>query len=118
MSRIYFFSNPACGGTSTYSLTTWVVTYFFDKELVMKITNISEAKASLSHLIKIVQETDQPLIIGKAGKPVAVLSAFKEKNFPRTLGGSWEGKVKISDDFDAADKEISDRFYNSSIFPN
>ncbi|MEA3359706.1 MAG: type II toxin-antitoxin system prevent-host-death family antitoxin [Thermodesulfobacteriota bacterium] len=84
----------------------------------MKITNISEAKASLSYLIKIVRETDQPLIIGKAGKPVAVLSAFKEKYFPRKLGGSWEGKVKISDDFDAVDKEISDSFYNSSIFPD
>lgn len=78
--------------------------------------NISEAKASLSYLIKIVQETDQPLIIGKAGKPVAVLSAFKKENLPRTLGGSWEGKVKISDDFDAVDNEISDTFYNSSIF--
>jgi len=84
----------------------------------MKITNISEAKASLSYLIKIVQETDQPLIIGKAGKPVAVLSAFKKNNFPRKLGGSWEGKVKISDDFDAVDKEISDSFYNSLIFPD
>ena len=84
----------------------------------MKITNISEAKASLSYLIKIVQESDQPLIIGKAGKPVAVLSAFKKENFPRKLGGSWEGKVKICDDFDAVDKEISDSFYNSSIFPD
>ncbi|MBU0992279.1 MAG: type II toxin-antitoxin system Phd/YefM family antitoxin [Proteobacteria bacterium] len=84
----------------------------------MKITNISEAKASLSYLIKIVQETDQPVIIGKAGKPVAILSAYKKKHFPRSLGGSWEGKVKISDDFDAVDKEISDGFDESSIFPD
>lgn len=83
----------------------------------MKITNISEAKANLSYLIKVVQESDQPVIIGKAGKPVAVLSAFKGENFPRKLGGSWEGKIRISDDFDAVDKEISDTFYNSSIFP-
>ena len=84
----------------------------------MKITNISEAKANLSYLIKIVQESDEPLIIGKAGKPVAVLSAFKKESFPRKLGGNWEGKVKICDDFDAVDKEISDSFYNSSIFPD
>ena len=38
----------------------------------MQITNISEAKASLSYLIKKVQETDEPIIIGKAGEPVAV----------------------------------------------
>ena len=37
----------------------------------MQITNISEAKPSLSHLIKRVQETNEPIIIGKAGKPVA-----------------------------------------------
>ena len=84
----------------------------------MQITNISEAKANLSALIKIIQETDQPVIIGRAGKPVAVLSAYKEKQIPRTLGGRWESKVKISDDFDEIDKEISDSFYNSSLFPD
>ena len=84
----------------------------------MYITNISEAKASLSYLIKMVQETDEPIIIGKAGKPVAVLSAYKKDTSPRQLGGSWEGKVKMSADFDDIDEEISDSFYNSSIFPN
>ncbi len=84
----------------------------------MQITNISEAKASLSHLIKTVQETGEPVIIGKAGEPVAVLSAYKKDTSPRQLGGSWEGKVKISADFDEIDKEISDSFYNSSLFPD
>jgi prevent-host-death family protein len=83
----------------------------------MHITNISEAKASLSHLIKIVQETNESIIIGKAGKPVAVLSAFKEDSSQRELGGSWEGKVKIADDFNASDKTLTSSFYNSSIFP-
>ncbi len=64
----------------------------------MQITNISEAKATLSHLIKIVQETNEPIIIGKAGKPVAVLSAFREDTSPRVLGGSWDGKVEIAED--------------------
>ena len=84
----------------------------------MQITNISEAKASLSRLIKRVQETNEPVIIGKAGKPVAVLSAFKEDTSPRKLGGSWEGKVIISDDFDEPDNELVDSFYQSSIFPD
>ena len=88
------------------------------EESVMQITNISEAKASLSRLIKTVQETDEPIIIGKAGEPVAILSAYKKDSSPRQLGGSWEGKVKISADFDAIDDEISDSFYNSSIFPD
>lgn len=84
----------------------------------MQITNISEAKASLSHLIQLVQETNEPIIIGKAGKPVAVLSAFKEDSSPRKLGGSWEGKVEIADNFDDLDEMLVDSFYNSSIFPD
>jgi prevent-host-death family protein len=84
----------------------------------MQITNISDAKASLSYLIKQVQETNEPVIIGKAGKPIAVLSAFKQENAPRTLGGSWEGKVRMADHFDAEDDALKDAFYQSDIFPN
>lgn len=84
----------------------------------MQITNISDAKASLSHLIKTVQETNEPIIIGKAGKPVAILSAFKEDNSPRQLGGSWSGKVEIAENCDQLDEQLIDSFYNSSIFPD
>jgi prevent-host-death family protein len=83
----------------------------------MQITNISDAKASLSFLIKTVQETNNPIIIGKAGKPVAILSAYKEDTSPRKLGGSWTGKVEITEDFDSLDEQLTDDFYKSSIFP-
>ena len=77
----------------------------------MKITNISEAKANLSYLINIIQETGESIIISKAGKPIALLSAIKRNTLPRTLGaGSWVGKVVISDD-------LVDGFYDSVIFP-
>ncbi len=84
----------------------------------MQITNISDAKASLSHLIKTVQETNEPIIIGKAGKPVAILSAFMEDNSPRQLGGSWNGKVEIAENFDQLDEQLIDSFYNASLFPD
>ena len=84
----------------------------------MQITNISDAKASLSQLIKIVQETNEPIIIGKAGNPVAILSAYKQNPSPRTLEGNWAGKVKIMDDFDAPSDDLTDLFYNSTIFPD
>lgn len=83
----------------------------------MQITNISDAKASLSKLIRQIQETNEPVIIGKAGKPIAILSAFNNKHTPRELGGSWEGKVSMSEDFNDADEEIMESFYHSSIFP-
>lgn len=83
----------------------------------MQITNISEAKATLSHLIQVVQDTKEAVIIGKAGKPVAILAPYKESDASRTLGGSWEGKVKISDDFDDLGEEMADLFSQSVIFP-
>lgn len=84
----------------------------------MHIKTISEAKANLSYLIKMVQETDEPVIIGKAGKPIAVLSAYNQDNSPRKLGGSWEDNVKFLDGFHETDEKILDSFYNSTIFPD
>ncbi len=84
----------------------------------MHITNISEAKTTLSQLIKQVQASHEPIIIGKAGKPIAILSAFIEDDTPRKLGGSWEGKVKIAKDFDKTDHEVVESFYNSALFPD
>ncbi len=84
----------------------------------MRITNISEAKASLSRLVEYVQSSDESIIIGKAGKPVAVLSAFKANTTPRKLGGSWESHVTITDDFDILSDEWIDQFYDASIIPH
>ncbi len=84
----------------------------------MHISIISDAKASLSHLIKTVQQNNESIIIGKAGKPVAILSAYREDTSPRELGGSWSGKVKMAEDFDDVDEQIIDDFQNASIFPD
>ena len=83
----------------------------------MRITNISEAKANLSRLVEFVQNSDKSIVIGKAGKPVAVLSAYKASLTPRRLGGSWEGKVKIADDFDKLSDEWIDAFYDPQTSP-
>ena len=84
----------------------------------MRITNISEAKATLSKLVEYVQSSNESIVIGKAGKPVAVLSAFKASKTPRKLGGSWEGQVTIPDDFDILSDEWIDQFYDVPIIPN
>jgi len=66
----------------------------------MQITNISEAKASLSKLIEQVLN-GQEVVIGKAGKPVAKLVPYQMDTQPRVLGaGQWKGKIWIADDFD------------------
>ena len=66
----------------------------------MVITNISEAKATLSRLIEQVLN-GQEVIIGKAGKPVAKLVPYTQDTSPRQLGaGQWKGKIWMADDFD------------------
>ena len=59
----------------------------------MVITNISDAKASLSKLIELVMQ-GQEVVIGKAGKPVARLVPYDEDTSPRQLGaGTWKGNL-------------------------
>lgn len=65
----------------------------------MTIINISEAKATLSKIIAAVEKGEE-FIIGRAGKPIAKLSALKRKPFPRVFKNEWKGKVKSSKDFD------------------
>jgi len=76
----------------------------------MQITNISEAKSSLSSLIAQV-EKGHKIIIGKAGKPVAMLVPYRADTTPRKLGGTWSGKVRIADDFDTLLPELAEAFY-------
>ena len=66
----------------------------------MRITNISESKATLSKLIERVLN-GQEVIIEKAGKPVAKLVPYIQDTSPRKLGaGQWKGKIWMADDFD------------------
>ncbi len=72
----------------------------------MHITNISEAKASLSKLVERVLSGEE-IIIGKAGKPVAKLVPFDLDTQPRDLDqGIWAGPVRMSEDFDELPEDM------------
>lgn len=77
------------------------------------IYNIYEAKAKLSHLIALAQ-SGQDVIIGRAGTPVAKLTATTKLLKPRKPG-LLKGKIKFSKDYNQADKEIEEMFYNSAL---
>lgn len=62
------------------------------------IVNIHHAKTHLSRLLERVQ-AGEDIIIAKAGKPVAVLSAVRDRPKER-VPGMDKGKVIIHDDFD------------------
>ncbi len=76
----------------------------------MHITNISEAKASLSKLVEKALQGEE-VIIGKAGKPVVRLIPYDLELSPRKLGvGNWRGHIWIAEDFDDLPEEILDQF--------
>jgi len=76
----------------------------------MQITNISEAKASLSKLIAKVM-SGQEVIIGKAGKPVAKLVPYDLDTSPRELGvDHWKGQIWVADDFDDLPEDVLSLF--------
>ncbi len=72
----------------------------------MEIINIHDAKTNLSRIIERVAAGDE-VLIAKAGKPMARLSALVQHAPIRF--GVLKGKVTIADDFDApmSDAELA-----------
>jgi prevent-host-death family protein len=70
------------------------------------VNTISEAKARLSELIDKAR-AGQEVIISRAGKPVAVLTAFKKTERPRRPG-ALRGKIRIEDDFDQLPDDLAE----------
>jgi prevent-host-death family protein len=76
----------------------------------MRITNISEAKTTLSKLVEMVLKGDE-VIIGKAGNPVAKLVPYDLESSPRQPGvGKWHGKIWMADNFDDLPEDIVQLF--------
>ncbi len=63
------------------------------------IYNLYEAKTHLSHLIDRAAKGEE-ILIAKSGVPLAKFVPLPKSNARRKPGG-WEGKIRISDDFDA-----------------
>jgi prevent-host-death family protein len=77
--------------------------------LVMRITNIHEAKTNFSKLVERVAAGEE-IIIGKAGKPVARLVPYKGSPRPKRKPGAWKGKIWISPDFDTLPPDLQAAF--------
>ncbi|HEV3311641.1 MAG TPA: type II toxin-antitoxin system prevent-host-death family antitoxin [Chloroflexota bacterium] len=58
------------------------------------VVNVHEAKTHFSRLLERVSRGEQ-IVIGKAGKPVAMLVPYQATREPRQPGG-WEGQVRIA----------------------
>jgi prevent-host-death family protein len=62
------------------------------------IYNLYEAKTRLSHLVDRAAKGEE-ILISKAGVPLAKLAPLSQPK-PKRKPGGWEGKIRISDDFD------------------
>jgi len=77
----------------------------------MKTVNVQAAKTHLSRLIEEVV-SGETIILAKAGKPLVVLTPYREERGPRQ-GGQFRGQLGvIPDDFDEPCPEIDAMFHS------
>lgn len=82
----------------------------------METFNIHEAKTHFSRLVKRVEQGEE-IVIATAGKPVAKIVAYEAPKKWRK-GGQWNGRVRISEDFDGPlPPEILRGFVDPDIWP-
>ena len=72
------------------------------------IVNIHEAKTHFSKLVERA-ESGEAIVIGRAGKPVAMLVPYHGSDRPRTPG-SAQGRIHVLPGFDEMDGEITGWF--------
>ncbi len=77
----------------------------------MKVVNVQAAKTHLSRLIEEVVGGES-ILLAKHGKPLVKLSAYTPGQECRYLGG-FEGRIRISEDFDAEDPRVEALFHGS-----
>ncbi|MDH4063116.1 MAG: type II toxin-antitoxin system prevent-host-death family antitoxin [Acidobacteriota bacterium] len=72
----------------------------------MVVNTVSEAKASLSELIDKASRGEE-IVICRAGRPVAVLRAYRKPERPREPG-VLRGKIRIASDFDELPPDLAE----------
>ena len=75
-----------------------------------EVLNLYDAKTHLSQLVERAASGEE-IIIAKAGKPMAKLTALSEENLGKRQSGVWKGELWIAEDFDAPlPAEVLDAF--------
>jgi len=72
------------------------------------VINVYEAKSQLSKLLDRAAAGEE-IILGKAGKPLARLVPYRQRQSPRRPG-RLAGKVRIAADFDVTPEWLIDEF--------
>jgi prevent-host-death family protein len=72
----------------------------------MVVNTVSEAKASLSELIDKASHGEE-IVICRAGRPVAVLRAYRKPERPREPG-ALRGRIRVAPDFDELPRDLAE----------
>lgn len=79
----------------------------------MRTVTVSEAKASLSALVRRVLDGEE-VAIGRRGRPEVVLRRYRPSDdAPRPLG-TYDGPYRMDDEFFEADHEIAALFHDDA----
>ncbi|MCK2095801.1 type II toxin-antitoxin system Phd/YefM family antitoxin [Thauera aromatica] len=72
----------------------------------MQVVNIHEAKTHLSRLLESIERGEE-VVIARAGRPVATLTAYRPERRRLAAPGSMKGRDwQMADDFDAPVDEL------------
>lgn len=82
----------------------------------MQVINIHECKTQLSRLVS-EAEGGQTIVIGRNGKPVAMLVPYSMEAMQPRKGGQLKGKIRMSHDFDKPDTLVERLFYEGDLLP-
>lgn len=72
------------------------------------VINVYEAKTNLSKLLERVEKGDE-IVLGRAGRPIARLVAYRPQSNPR-VPGRLAGKIQMSPDFADTPEWLLDMF--------
>lgn len=61
--------------------------------------NVHEAKTNLSRLLARVEQGEE-VIVARSGRPVAVLTPYRDQRPPVRLG-LWAGRIHLAEDWDS-----------------
>ena len=77
--------------------------------VVMKTYTITEGKAQLSALVERVLETGEPVVLGRAGRPMVELVPYRGAPQGKRIG-CFHGQVRMHKDFDHWDGDEARAF--------
>ena len=71
----------------------------------MDVINVHQAKTQLSQLLVRVQRGEE-IVIANRGKPVALLSPYRESQVQERISGRLRGQFTVPDDFNEPDEGL------------